>query len=95
MSLDSAIKHATTDWWASGAALAIRQLALADRGFDADHVLDMVGRPPSPECVGAVFAAARRSNVIEAVGCRVGRDGRLLRVWWGLPATKGNAQAQR
>ena len=82
-SIDSAIAHAENDFWATGARLAIRQLALTDRGFDADHVLDMVGQPPSPECIGAVFAALQRTGAIETVGCRVGRDGRLLRVWFG------------
>lgn len=81
--LDSAIAHAQHDFWATGAKLAVRQLALSGRGFDADHVLDMVGHPPSSECLGAIFAALQRSGEIEAVGCRIGRDNRLLRVWWG------------
>ena len=81
--LDSAIAHASVDWWSEGARLAIRQLAQAGRGFDADHVLDMVGAPPSPECVGAIFAGLQRTGEIEAVGARIARDGRLLRIWWG------------
>lgn len=82
-SLESAINHAMTDFWHEGARLAALQLARSGRGFDADHVLDLVGQPPSPECVGALFAALQRSGEIEAVGARVARDGRLLRVWWG------------
>jgi hypothetical protein len=41
----------------------------------------MVGQPHPPNYIGAVFAAAQRSKAIEQVGCRVGGDGRLLRVW--------------
>ena len=62
------------EWWAA-ALLAHRQLDRIGRGI--------VGEPPAPAYVGAVYAAAQRSKIIEAVGCRVGRNGRLLRVWWG------------
>lgn len=83
--LDQAISNAAGDWWTSGAMLAIRQLAMTGRGFDADHVITMCGMPSDGHYVGAVFAAAQRSKIIEAVGCRVAADGRLLRVWWGAP----------
>lgn len=84
--LTTAIDNAVRDWWFVGASAAIRQLALAGRGFTADHLLDLVGEPTDPHYVGAAFAAARRSNIIEPVGCRVGRGGRLVRVWWGVPS---------
>ncbi len=82
--LDQAMSNAAGDWWSQGAALAIRQLALGGY-FDADMLLDLVGEPPHPAYVGATFAAAWRSGLIEQVGCRVARDQRLLRVWHGLP----------
>jgi hypothetical protein len=84
--LECAIENASTDWWFAGALLAIKQLAISGRGFTADHLLDMVGAPSDPHYLGAVFAAAQRQHVIEPVGARVGRDGRLVRVWWGIPA---------
>lgn len=82
--LDQAMTNAASDWWSQGAALALRQLALGGY-FDADMLLDLVGEPPHPAYVGAAFAAAWRSGLIEQVGCRVARDQRLLRVWHGLP----------
>jgi hypothetical protein len=84
--LEQAIANASSDWWFRGALVAIRQLALAGRGFTADHLLDMVGAPTDSHHVGALFAAAQKLRIIEAVGARVGRDGRLVRVWWGLPS---------
>jgi hypothetical protein len=41
-----------------------------------------VGIPGDPHYVGAAFALARRQGLIESVGCRVGRGGRLVRTWW-------------
>jgi hypothetical protein len=83
--LEQAIDNAARDWWFQGAMVAIRQLALTGRGFTPDHLLDMVGAPTDPHYLGAVFAAAQRLKIVEAVGSRIGRDGRLVRVWWGLP----------
>jgi hypothetical protein len=83
--LEQAIENASTDWWFQGALVAIKQLALSGRGFTVDHVLDMVGTPPDPHYVGALLAAAQRLKIVEPVGARVGRDGRLVRVWWGVP----------
>jgi hypothetical protein len=83
--LDQAIGSASTDWWFRGALLAIKQLARSGRGFTADHVLAMVGAPTGPHYVGAAFAAARRQRIVEAVGARLGQDGRLVRVWLGVP----------
>lgn len=80
--LQQAIDNASSDWWSSGAALAIRQLASVGY-FDADMLLDLVGEPPHGAYVGAAFAAAWRSGVNEQVGCRIARDGRLVRVWFG------------
>jgi hypothetical protein len=82
--LQTAIDNAASDWWWSGANLAIAQLARSGRGFDVDAVLDLVGQPEHPAYVGAAFAAAQRRGVIETVGARVGRGGRLRRVWWGV-----------
>jgi hypothetical protein len=39
LDLRTAIDNATTDWWFQGAMAALKQLALADRGFTADNVL--------------------------------------------------------
>jgi hypothetical protein len=83
--LDRAIENAASDWWFQAALLAIQQLGQSGRGFTADHLLDMVGLPNEPHHVGAVFAAARRQRIAEAVGAAVAADGRLVRVWWGLP----------
>ena|SRR5215204_4850447 len=82
--LDRAIENAATDWWMRGAMVAIGQLAREHRGFDVDDLLDLVGQPNDPHHVGAALAAARRQKLVEAVGARVGRGGRLVRVWWGL-----------
>src|SRR5215212_1619225 len=84
--LDRAIENAESDWWTQGALTAIRQLARDRRGFTIDDVLDLVGEPTDPHYPGAAFASARRQKVVEAVGARVGRGGRLVRVWWGVAA---------
>lgn len=73
--------NTTADWWSAGAQLAIRQLA-QNGYFDADMLLDLMGEPPHSSYVGAAFASAWRAGVIEQVGCRVARDGRLVRIWF-------------
>jgi hypothetical protein len=83
--LEQAIENASSDWWFEGALVAVRQLALSGRGFTVDHLSSMVGEPPDPHYWGALLAAAQKLRIVEAVGARVGRDGRLVRVWWGLP----------
>jgi hypothetical protein len=83
--LEQAIANAANDWWFQGAMVAIRQLAIGGRGFTVLHVKDMVGEPPDYHYWGALFSAAQRQRIIEPVGARVGSDGRLVRVWWGLP----------
>jgi len=84
--LGHAIDNASTDWWTQGALLAIQQLARGGRGFDVDHLLDMVGEPTDPHYLGAAFAMAQRLKITEPVGARVGRGGRLVRIWWGVTA---------
>lgn len=84
--VNAAIDNAATDWWFQGSLQAVKQLAMTGRGFTADHLLDMVGEPTDPHYVGAVFAVAQRQRIVEAVGCRIGAGGRLLRIWWGLPS---------
>ena len=81
--LQQAIDNASSDWWWTGAVQAIKQLAIVGY-FDADRLLNLVGEPPHPSYLGAAFAAAQRSGWIEAVGCRIAVDGRLLRVWHGV-----------
>ena len=83
--LDQAIENASSDWWFQGASMAIKQLALSGRGFTVDNLLDLVGAPTDPHYLGAALAAAQRHRIIEPVGARAGRNGRLVRVWWGLP----------
>jgi hypothetical protein len=83
--LELAIEAAASDWWFTGAMVALKQLVLSGRGFTVDHLSAMVGEPPDPHYWGALLAAAQKLGIIEAVGARVGRDGRLVRVWWGLP----------
>ena len=78
--LDRAIENAASDWWTQGALTAIRQLARDRRGFTIDDVLDLVGEPTDPHYPGAAFASARRQKVVEAIGARIGRGGRLVRV---------------
>jgi len=80
--LELAIERAANDWWFQGGLVAIRQLALSGRGFTVDHLSSMVGEPPDPHYWGALLAAAQKLKIVEAVGARVGRDGRLVRVWW-------------
>ena len=65
--------------------MAIRQLAMSGRGFTVDNLLDLVGAPTDPHYLGALFAAAQRLKFVEPVGARVGRNERLVRVWWGVP----------
>ena len=83
--LERAIESAASDWWFQGALMALKQLALSGRGFTVDNLLELVGAPTDSHYVGAVFAAAQRLKIVEPVGARVGRDGRLVRVWWGVP----------
>jgi hypothetical protein len=83
--LEQAIRNSASDWWHGGAMLAIKQLALSGRGFDVDHIRDLAGEPEDPHYWGAVFASAQKLKVIEAVGARIGRDGKLRRIWWGVP----------
>jgi hypothetical protein len=83
--LDRAIENAASDWWFQGALVAIKQLATSGRGFTVENLSGMVGEPPDPHYWGALFAAAQKLRIIEPVGARLGRDGRLVRVWWGLP----------
>lgn len=83
--LEAAIDNAHLDWWATGAQLALVQLAKAGRGFTVDDLLDLVGQPPAPQYVGAVLAAAQRLRLIEPVGCQIGRDGRMVRRWFRGP----------
>lgn len=80
--LDQAIANAASDWFTSGALLAIEQLAKARQGFTVDDVLDLTGMPSDPHYVGAAMALAQRRGVVEAVGCKVGRGGRMVRVWY-------------
>ena len=60
--LERPITKAAADWWAQNALLAIQQLARSNRGFTAEHVLDMVGPPSDHHYVGAVFAIAQRKT---------------------------------
>ena len=83
--LDCAIESASRDWWYQGAMVAVQQLARSGRGFDVDHVASLTGEPPAAVYWGALFAAATKLGVVEAVGCRVAGDGRLVRVYWGSP----------
>lgn len=83
--LERALQVAQRDWWSDGAALAIKQLATAGRGFTSEHLIDLVGEPHEPHLLGAAFAAAQRSRVIEAIGATIGRDGKPRRIWWGCP----------
>lgn len=83
--LDMAVANASADWWFTGAMVALQQLAITARGFTVDHLVDLVGEPPDPHYLGSVFSAAQKMSMVEAVGCKVGRGGRLVRVWWGVP----------
>jgi hypothetical protein len=82
--LAQAIDNASRDWWFQGAVQAVTQLAMSGRGFTVDQVAQMVGEPPDHHYWGALFAAAQRRRICEPVGARLGSDGRLVRVWWGL-----------
>jgi hypothetical protein len=83
--LEQAIENASTDWWFQGALMALKQLSISGRGFTVDNLLDLVGAPTDSHYLGAAFAAAQKLRIVEPVGARVGRNGRLVRVWWGLP----------
>lgn len=79
------IESASDDCWSIEAALAIAQLGRRSLGFDASHVVEMVGEPTDPHQLGAAFSAAYRKGLIEPVGARIGSNGRPCRVWWGVP----------
>jgi hypothetical protein len=83
--LEQSIANAARDWWYQGGLVAIRQLVRTRRVFTIDQLSDMIGEPPDPHYWGALFAGAQKLRIIEPVGARVGRDGRLVRLWWGLP----------
>lgn len=81
--LEVAIDNAGHDWWFGGGMTAIRQLARRTSPFTVDDLVDLVGQPPAANYWGALFAAATRRGLIEAVGCQLGRDGRMVRRWYG------------
>ena len=80
--LDRSLRVSRRDWWSDGAALAIKQLALAGHGFTSEHLVELVGEPHEPHLLGAAFASAQRSGTIQMVGAVIGRDGKARRVWW-------------
>ncbi len=73
--------------WRSDAMVAIRGLALEPTGFTAEEVRAIVGDPPRPNAMGAVFHLAARRGWIRKVGYRKATRPSLhateLAVWEG------------
>ena len=82
--LRQSIDNSADDWLTMGWLSAIRHLAASPRRFTADDVRDLAGSATDFHYHGAAFASAAREGLIEAVGARIGRDGRPLRVWVGV-----------
>lgn len=82
-------------WWWSTAMSAIKHLASTGIEFDAFDVTELgVPEPDSAARYGALFNAAAKSGVIEAVGYRrsrrPGRSGGSCRVWKGSANPSAN-----
>lgn len=78
-------------WWWSTAMSAVRHLASTGVEFDAFDVTELgVPEPDATGRYGALFNAAAKAGVIEAVGYRrsrrPGRSGGSCRVWRGRAA---------
>lgn len=71
--------------WRAEAATALDALITGGQVFDADDLVDMVGMPPRPNMVGAVFMAASRQKRIVPVGytqaTRAASHARVQRTW--------------
>jgi hypothetical protein len=71
--------------WTQDAMQAIKQLILSGAPFTADSVRAMVGTPPEPRLMGAVFSGARSQGICEPTGAMRGDRGHLLRIWVRCP----------
>jgi hypothetical protein len=82
--IDSADGDAEAEW-RNQARIALDALILTDTEFHADDLIEMIGSPPRPNMVGALFMAASRQNRINAVGfhqsTRPSCHARVQRTW--------------
>lgn len=71
--------------WSDEALETLERLAADGIEFTADHLIELVGEPASPNAIGAVFGKASRAGLIRMVGVstsrRISRHGGLQRVW--------------
>lgn len=81
--------NAEAGWWEHGMR-TIGEFALTGREFVPDDVTDVIGAPDHVNRVGALFAAASKAGLIEAVGMRrstrPSRHGNRVCVWRGTEA---------
>lgn len=82
--IDSADGEAE-DNWRHEAHTAMDALILTDQEFNADDLVDMIGAPPRPNMLGALFMAYARQDRINAVGfhqsTRPSCRARIQRTW--------------
>jgi hypothetical protein len=76
--------------WSDEAIEALERLAADGIQFTADHLIELVGEPASPNAIGSVFGKAARAGLIRCVGYttsrRITRHGGLQRIWRGRTA---------
>jgi hypothetical protein len=69
--------------WAADAKRILEVLAGTGVPFHVGDLLALAGYPPSKKQLGALFATASSSHLIEVVGAAIAED-RLVRVWRGV-----------
>ena len=83
---EQTVEHAQP--WADRAMDAIRVLADQGDAFTAEGVRALIGDPPDPHAMGAVFKVAALRGGIERAGFmqsnRPSSNGRVLAVWRGV-----------
>ena len=70
--------------WRVDAQRALQALGSCGIPSHVEDFLALVGFPPRPQMIGAAFAAAAQQRLIEVVGAALA-EGRLVRVWRGVP----------
>lgn len=74
--------------WTEAAMAEIRAMARSGMEFTSDHLRAKISEPDHGNRIGAVFVAASKARLIEAVGARPSTwpttHGRLIRVWRGV-----------
>lgn len=73
--------------WFTEARNVIRAYAFLGCEFTAEDVVRVLGKPPSPNLMGAAFLVASEARLIQMTGTKrsttKSRKGGLIRVWAG------------